>query len=256
MNWRTNNSFVTSQGPCDQPGCKSSDAKTTYSDGHAWCFSCNHYFPASFRTPMGGPYDRPTPTSEAYPTRQKMSLVNCAQNYNWLKKYDLTDEEIDGNFFYAPISQRHVFAHTDEEGNHFYEARSVSPFSGGPKTISYGDKPTIFMGNVDSKVLVIVEDIVSAIKVGRFYRTMPLFGANLNPMQMAFIGRKLKPEKAVIWMDCNKYSVGMEYARQLGLLVPTVAIQTKEDPKAQDETAIILEVEDALDSMEIATNEG
>ncbi len=251
MNWRTNNSFVTGQGPCDQPGCKSSDAKTTYSDGHAWCFSCNHYFPAAYRSNFGGPYDVPKPASELYPNRQKVTRINCAMNWDWLKKYDLDDVEIDQNFFYAPISGRHVFMHRDEEGKEFYEARSVSPYSQGPKTLQYGDKPTIFMGYAESKVLVIVEDIVSAIKVGRFYGTMPLFGAHLSTVQMASIGRKLKPDNVVIWMDCNKYSVGMEYARQLGLLVPTVAIQTKEDPKAQDESSIITAIENALETVEI-----
>lgn len=31
-------------GPCEM--CGSSDAKSTYSDGHAYCFSCQHYFPS------------------------------------------------------------------------------------------------------------------------------------------------------------------------------------------------------------------
>ncbi len=37
----SNDSTVVGQGAC--PSCTSSDAFTTYSDGHAYCFSCTHY---------------------------------------------------------------------------------------------------------------------------------------------------------------------------------------------------------------------
>ncbi len=37
----SNDSTVVGQGPC--PSCTSSDAFTSYSDGHGYCFSCQHY---------------------------------------------------------------------------------------------------------------------------------------------------------------------------------------------------------------------
>lgn len=249
MSWQTNNSFVVSQGPCTAHGCKSSDAKTHYSDGHAYCFSCHTYFPAEFRVPMEGPHDRPKPIGDPYPARERLTKANAPANWDWLKDYGLTDEEIDQNFFFGPYSLRHVWSHTDEEGKTFYEARSVSPYSV-PKSIQYGDKPTVFMGRLDTKIVVVVEDVVSAIKVGRHFGTLPLFGSYFSPAQMA-AAKKAGAEQLVLWMDCDKYSIAMGYARQAGALLPTAAIQTKLDPKAHSDEDIILEVEDALEALEV-----
>lgn len=41
MQTHNTESSVVGQGPC--PSCTSSDAFTTYSDGHGYCFSCQHY---------------------------------------------------------------------------------------------------------------------------------------------------------------------------------------------------------------------
>lgn len=202
---------------------------------------------------MEAPYAVPKQKSDMYPQRLPVRSYNCGANYDWLsKKYGLTDEEIEENFFYAPISDRHVFTYQPPDGGEpFYEARSVSGRAH-PKSQQYGIKPTLFMGQYTmSKTLVVVEDIISAIKVGRQYGSMPLFGAFLAPQQMAAIGR-LGMDRVVIWLDCDKYVAGMDYAKRMGVITPSVAIQTYEDPKYYNDEVIHHIVENAIASLEAA----
>jgi len=50
-------SYVLHQGPC--PSCTSSDAFTTYSDGHGFCFSCGHWAPGSSELTESTPRSKP-----------------------------------------------------------------------------------------------------------------------------------------------------------------------------------------------------
>lgn len=255
MNWRTKNSYVLRRGKCDAPGCRSSDAKHHYSDGHAFCFSCGTFFP-----PEGGkPEFRQRPKDDedmtvlhAYPNRLEVNALNCPRNYAHLKLKGLTDEEIHEHYFYAPISDRHVFQCKDSEsGDEFFEARSYVP-NITPKTMQMGKKPRLVMGDLASDTLVVVEDVISAIKVGRQYLSMPLFGSHMTTEQMALIGRLTDINWVVIWLDCDKYDAGIQFARQMGLIRPCVAIQTIDDPKELNDDEVAHEVESAVDALEVA----
>ena len=79
---------------------------------------------------------------------------------------------------------------------------------------------------------------------------MPLFGSYLSNGQMADIGREKGITQCIVWLDCDKYSTGMSYAKMLGMLKPTVAIQTLADPKQLTDDAIIVALESALESLE------
>jgi len=199
---------------------------------------------------MAPPYDVPKPKSDVYPNRLPVTQHHCGRNYTFLKQYGLTDDEIDEHYFYAPLTDRHIFSVRDPDTNEeFYEARTHSR-NIVPKSLQYGTKPIAFMGDCQSSVLVIVEDAVSAIKVGRQATTMPLFGSFLSPIAMAKIGRLERINQCVIWLDCDKYDKGMEYAKALGMFRPCVAIQTLADPKDLDDSTITVALEAALDALE------
>lgn len=68
-------SEVVSKGACPRPECGSSDAYTTYSDGHAHCFSCGTHFPKAEGTPVVPSVPRQAeglihPRIEAIPVRR------------------------------------------------------------------------------------------------------------------------------------------------------------------------------------------
>lgn len=256
MSWRIENgvySRVVSQGPCDAGNCKSSDAKTLYDDGHSYCFSCHTRWPGEYKKKVPDMLvgtHREKNKNALFPTKMEIDQFNCPKNFEWLKKHMLTDEEIDKWFFYAPVSDRHVFAYKEGEEDSYHEARDVNGRH--PKTLSYGNKPTIFLGD-DKETLVVVEDLVSAIRVSRNYTVLPLFGSFMSAEQMAQ-ARDKGVKRVIMWLDCDKYTVGMQYAKKMGMLVPTIAIQTRLDPKALPDDAIIHIVENAIDTLE-ASNE-
>jgi hypothetical protein len=243
-------SKVVNQGPCSCAcGCKSSDASTEYADGSIWCFSCGHgKGTKGQRTSF---YDNTEKESvNMYRERLPVNAANCRKNYDWLKKY-IDDDEIEKYFFYCPYADRHVCAFNEQTENWFFEARSADP-SRQPKSKQDGDKPyPILMAPDDLGVLVIVEDMVSAIKVSRQYHAMPLFGGYLPSHIMAKI-KAADIQQAIIWLDADKYDKAMEYAQQLGALVPAVAIRTRLDPKECLDSVILGVVEEILEEEELS----
>lgn len=222
-------SYFVKHEPC--PKCHSRDNLARYSDGGAWCFGCGYREPPKHFAPppLKGPITLP-----------KLTKPLPATSLAWLTQW-LTVEESDA-FWWAPALQRHVYVVYDGEVPVFYEARSVTKT---PKTLSFGEKPFLVLGS--GWPLVIVEDIVSAIKVSRYTSCMPIFGSKLNEKQRKSIFRFFLSKgvrsggvqgncerlEVVIWLDYDKWS---ESVRLSGSLrhVGARSICTKEDPKASD----------------------
>lgn len=87
-----------------------------------------------------------------------------------------------------------------------------------------------------AKGLVLVEDMLSAIKVGREYDVLCLHGS--------FVSKYLHPyldlyDILYIWLDEDKYSTGVKQAKELSSLGHMVrVIKTKEDPKCHSQNDI------------------
>ena len=257
MRLPSNNSTVVSQGPCDQPRCKSSDAKTYYSDGHTYCFSCHHYGHGEFKKVgelfMVETNKRSVNGSDLFRERLEVSPANCRDNYDWLRKY-LDEDEIDTYFFYAPVSQRHVYAYHEDEEDWFYEARSANP-NAIPKARQEGTKPKFVFGRYkETGIVVVVEDIVSAIKVSRQYGVMCLFGSYFSSEHASIIAKIPEVKQVVMWLDVDKYDMGMMYARTMGVLKPCMAIQSAVDPKDIPDSGIDFLIKDCNEDLE-AINE-
>ncbi len=190
------------------------DNLARYANGGAWCFSC-HYLekPTSWKP-------RVNPDVKELP--KDLTSVFHPDNLEWLKQY-LNEGEIYSQFKYSPSMQRHVFQHGS-----YWEARSVNKQ---PKVISSGVKP-FFVWNSTKNQLVVVEDVVSAIKVSRVAAALPLFGSHLSGDWMALIANRL-PERVIIWLDHDKIIDSRRYAEKLRLLgVRTVSLTSFKDPKA------------------------
>lgn len=76
----------------------------------------------------------------------------------------------------------------------------------------------------------VVEDVVSAIKIGRVATGLPLFGNSLSPGWMALIAR-LRPERVYIWLDSDMVQKARKTAMKMNKLVPCRTIETELDPK-------------------------
>lgn len=195
--------------PC--PKCGSRDNLARYSDGSGYCFGCGYK-------------ERRTHLPEAVPTQKKyFHLVDKLpqRNVEWLRKYDLTDDEI-SIFKYSPELDRHVF--TD---GMYYEMRDVTNKK--RKSLSFGEKPLVIFGN-HGGTIVLVEDIVSAIKVSRVTDAQPLFGSYIESDRLQSLFKAYR--SLVIWLDRDKYAQALKFARTASFIGFKVkVVSTPKDPK-------------------------
>lgn len=200
---------------------KAGDNLARYVNGKGFCFSCGY---------------RENSQQTATQIHQKMveitpeppkdlSRTIPAANWTWLSQY-LTPEQINKNFWYSEKMQRHVFRHLS-----FYEARSVTGAE--PKSYSVGEKPSIVFSKEDlpQDTLVLVEDVVSAIKLGELIPAFPLFGSGPSVSQRDFL-RTSGFSNIIIWLDRDKYTRSLWMRKYLtGLGKNARVISTTKDPK-------------------------
>jgi len=185
-----------------------------YDNGSAFCFSCRYVERADKYSPVSGSRE-----GGERPPRDLTPIIP-SPNKEWLEKY-LIPEEIRKHFVYSPSLGRHIF----QEGS-YWEARSVTKQ---PKTLCHGNKPFVLFGN--GNVLVVVEDVVSAIKVGRIATGLPLFGNSLSPDRMVRIV-KLGFSRVLIWLDPDMVEQSRKLARKLNALAPIArSVMSEMDPK-------------------------
>lgn len=243
---------VVGKGPC--PACRRlgrdtrGDNLVRYSNGGAHCFSCQYYERA---TKMESPLliaagDTRTPPSD-------LVYVLPAANVTYLKSYGLTDQEIANNFRYSPKWDRHVYVcpalplYQMTGGNGlFYESRSLDPRY--TKTIQHGTKPYKIKGNVESSgALVIVEDIISAIKLERQYGVLCLHGSFMPADILSRLCRFTNISYLIWWLDNDKYAAAAQYCEKaMALNMYGATILTEKDPKCYTDTEISNEVDEAV----------
>jgi twinkle protein len=225
--------------PC--PKCGSKDNLARYQDGGAFCFGCRYYEPPTHFAPYGQEKEDPIPV--ILPKDLTSELPK--DNFDWLAQY-LTPEEIKANFSYSPALQRHVYAWTSEfNGDCYWEARSVLRTPDGmfshktPKTVSRGNKPFFILGNWrGGGKVVLVEDIVSAIKLARITGSIPLFGAILRQEYLMRLVKIPSIKEIVVWLDRDKYKEALKLADRISFLRRCTVLSTEDDPKALSEAEL------------------
>jgi hypothetical protein len=152
----------------------------------------------------------------------------------WLLKYGITSEEISKyKIVYSPSIHRLIFPVFDSNDNLVaWQGRALDNSKIKYMTEIRKDieHRVYYVPKDDRKSIVIVEDIVSAIKVGRHLNAMALLGSYFNPKIVPYLRCF---EKVIFWLDDDKYVSSISYAkkcRQLGLNACTV--RTIADPKA------------------------
>lgn len=118
----------------------------------------------------------------------------------------------------------------------------------GPKGMTYMDekgtsKLAWFVNKEHNDTLILVEDLVSAMKVAKYRTCGALLGASLTQASVQEI-RESGVTKVVVWLDPDAKSSGLDILTKHGLSLPNVmAISTDEDPKdtSDDDIKAILE---------------
>lgn len=237
--------------PC--PKCGSKDNLGRYDDGSAWCFGCGYYEyatnDAKFRN-----LDRREESCVVQEKASPITLPPDSDTYipalgsSWLRKYDLTIYEIIHNkILWSEKYKALIFPYFDVYGNlNAWQARNFETVGHGntlgkSKWFSQGNLKNLyhilpFGGN--SSTIVLVEDIVSAIKVARVTPCMPIFGSTIGLDRFKTLYNRFSEVK--IWLDPDKRKQSLleaKKAQQLGLTVKVV--MSDRDPKEYDEFAIM-----------------
>lgn len=154
--------------------------------------------------------------------------------YQWLNKYNINWSYLGDLFFWDNKSRRWIFPY-----GKFAWMRSIDP-EVKPKMLYAGKKEdqtlyylkTIF----DPVSLIIVEDIISCIRVNEFQDCIALCGTSLSEKkkeELLKIIKKTKYQNVILWLDGDQAGrKGAEKLRkELKSYIDIRIIRTKKDPK-------------------------
>lgn len=239
--------YVT-HGPC--PKCGSRDNLATYEDGHEWCFGCKYYVPPpNTLANRVSQFLKKTETSkEISPLPSDCVAYIPHDPLTWIKKYGITDEEIKrNNFLWSEHRQQLIFPITGESGEIIaYQARNFDKESAAKrKYFSQGNLDSILHllpSELDyPETVVLTEDLISAIKVGRHCTAMPLFGAYASDSRLNRLRRYYS--KLVVWLDYDKLvDARKTVSRASKIGFNSSAIHTELDPKELSDRQIRAEL--------------
>jgi len=153
----------------------------------------------------------------------------------WVYRYGITDEEIKQyGIGYSPRARRVILPAWEDGELLGYQARKIFQEDPLPKYITYHNKKNYVWKDLTStnNILVICEDVLSAIKLHRFYASMALLSTYLHKSNYHFV---FGYEKVLIYLDNNNPEVklkALSLKKELEMYLPLVKIISIErDPK-------------------------
>lgn len=147
----------------------------------------------------------------------------------WVLKYGIEKPETWG----WSESQGRVIIPVYEEGLKGYQSRKVLGLDPGPKYLTRGRNLVYARCNEGTREAAIVEDALSAEKVGKVVDGYALLGTSRFNHGTA-IQWASRYDRIFVWFDDNNWWARKDQtqlAARLGLLVPTTIIRTGKDPK-------------------------
>lgn len=218
------------------PACGSRDNLGRYSDGSAFCFGC-HYTERSDKSPFVGERDGPIERESGgvrFPDDATRNLDGAGHRF--LAKYELSGYAvIRAGIRWSPGWEQILFPLYDNDGQLCcVQARNFNPKRASKaKYYNVGDKSQscTYYGETDTVVL--VEDCVSAIKIGMVETGFPLLGTSITKERLVWLAKKFK--RIIVWLDADKWREGRSISDAIKLLgIETKTLLTEKDPKEHD----------------------
>ena len=239
-------------GPC--PFCGSKDNRGHYDDGSEWCWGCNKYTPPSIASWVKAEeveektFTLPDDLSTNFPEQiikyiQKYDIQTeeiLREGYKWSEKY----QSLYALYYSDSSSGRHILAANIRRMGQDVSSQNYGKFGKNkknPKYVFVGRKSDVFpifrgsseqreASNRNKQTLVLTEDALSSLKIGRQSDAMPLFGTSLSMDKTNRIAGLYS--RCVVWLDGDKFREAWEIATKLKWLgVSTKVVLTKCDPK-------------------------
>lgn len=224
-------------GPCEK--CGSKDNRGRYPDGSEWCFGCHDYTP-----PLSQTINKVKQLSDGFKNNllrshngvelpRDCSKYIPAEPLSWLKRYGMTNEEIENNnFLWSSDTNQLIFPVLDSESNiMFYQGRFFPKQKQKYNTSGNSEDVLVFFGDNTGDDIVLCEDVVSAIKVGRQCSAQPIFGSYISLKRAKRLSKRFK--RMVVWLDMDKAKESLKMALKFAYMFeqsPKV-IATEKDPK-------------------------
>lgn len=206
---------------------------------HAYCFSCGY----KEETNSQGHFNRFKGDQEFHTVEfnskesplPEDTVVSLRQDaLTWLKKYHLTNVEIEENHMcWSERKELLIFPFLDDNQEVIaWQGRYFGANKDYPKYVTYGIRQNVFHYVKASRgtTIVVVEDLISAIKVGRVCPSMPLFSSDANKYQLFRISKHF--DNVIIWLDPDKRHHAIKLGQRAESFFKTVrVIFTEDDPK-------------------------
>ena len=222
------NSVLLSKTRC--PKCaergndKSHDNLGQYSDGHSYCFSCGYYSGGNSLYKLKEEIPQSDVIELSMP--EDISTIIPEIPSKWLQTYGVNPSPI----FWSEKEQWLIFPIYIKGDFVAYIARN---FKSVPKWLGFGINNQLYylLGNSSTSSLILVEDIVSAIKISKIHPVMPLFGSHIGLHRWARL-KKMGINKIWVWLDYDKRLYALTSAlegQSIGIDVKVII--TEKDPK-------------------------
>lgn len=203
-------------------------------DGSAHCFSCGHHIVAPFQlTFINKEADKNDKEKAVLPRDFQRSYIPPAA-IKWIIQYGLPWSYWKEHCGYSEEEGRLVLTVGDpikfSQGRLIDESKSL----GKRKWKFYGDGHNYVevIGTEIPKEVVLVEDLISAHKVGQHAPCIPLFGTTIHDPVIAEVRRLNRGVR--LWLDADQYPLLGKKISKLQTLLrhPVRYIYTEADPKA------------------------
>ena len=230
-------SYVTGKERC--PKCAklgndtSADNLAIYSDGHKYCYGCGYHSRGNQQWVSSREIS--APVCDTFFMPDDISPDIAFKPMQWLQnecKFTIQDV-ITNKILWSDMYKWLIFPIEHEGVTLGFQARNFNdakPYKWYTK-FKKKDLLKIYSQTKDIKSLVLVEDIVSAIRVGNITPCASIFGSMISDTLLLKI-KKYPISKLVIWLDEDKRKQALTFAtraRELG--IDTRCISTELDPK-------------------------
>lgn len=208
-----------------------------YSDGHSFCFSCGYHRNGNKLTSYKETSERTLGSLSQplyIPSDADTSLPDFARA--WLQGYEFDQATITSNLIlWSPSKERLIFPYFIKGELVGYQARCFNKEEKQKrKWFSQGKLDSfIYTRGNESDTLILVESIISAIKVSRFAQSAPLFGSVISMKRFLAINHFWP--NVILWLDPDKRKEAIQQADKGRSVIPNVSVIIS-DKKPKDHT--------------------
>lgn len=231
-----------------------------YDDNHKFCFRCRLYIPSN------------STLSEIMSDKKRLYLQNdfasdvclpedCEMNFpraaqDWMRSYHIaTPEWLEWDIQYSEKEKQIIFpifnpppfcggtGPEEIDPNQDQEPREMIAYMA--RNLDSSKSKWYLVGNMGSRLdfragmyfrpsdtVILVEDVLSAIKIASIANAIPLFGVTCAPMAVQRLAKKFK--NIVIWLDADAFDRALRISRDVdvyGIGAKSYLIKTQADPK-------------------------